>query len=309
MIPAINQAVPRANIQQQHSVMNNTDMFNFLMLTALTIMLLQPVSGAANAPATAPQRIVAVGGAITEIVYALHREQTLVGVDTSSQWPKTASALPQVGYMRNLSAEGLLSLSPSLLLMSHEAGPPAVLEQIKTAGISVTELTDDKTPEGAIHKIRTVAKTLDAVAEGEKLVTQLQADLKQLTQFKLQHPSHPKVLFLFSVKQGSIMASGRNTAADAMIELAGAQNVFSDYDNFKPVNSEALITAAPEVLLVTDLTVSSVGGVDKILELPGIALTPAGKNRRVIVMDTLYLLGFGPRLGQAAVDLAQQLQP
>lgn len=278
------------------------------LIPGLMLNLVLTVAQAESSAASEPG-IVSVGGSMTEILYALQRERWIVGVDSSSLWPKAATTQAQVGYMRNLSSEGILSLSPTLLLATHDAGPPAVIEHVKNAGIAVQIIADTKTPEGASAKIRSIAQTVSAVAQGEQLVQTLQTDLQRLAAFKasLGAVQPPRVLFLFSVTQGTVLASGRHTAADAMIQLAGGRNVFTGYDNFKPINSEALVTAAPEVLLVTDLTVTTLGGIEKLLALPGIALTPAGKNRRIIVMDTLYLLGFGPRLGQAALDLAYGL--
>lgn len=277
------------------------------LLLSVPVMLM--LTGSSSTWAAKQPRLITLGSSLTEIVYALQQEQQLVGVDSSSQWPKAAISLPQVGYLRNLSAEGVLSLTPSHLLATEDAGPPAVLQQIKSAAIPVTVLKEEKTPAGVIDKIHAVAKVIGAELAGEQLVKQVTTDLEALAQFKATHPikQSRRVLFLFSVKQGAVLAAGRNTAADAMLQLAGASNVFNEYEGFKPLNSEALASKAPEAILVTDLTIKTFGGLDKILALPGIALTPAAKNRQVIVMDTLYLLGFGPRTGQAALELARQL--
>jgi iron complex transport system substrate-binding protein len=243
------------------------------------------------------------------VIYALGEESRLAGVDSTSQWPDAARNLPQIGYLRNLSAEGILSLSPSLLLTTDEAGPPAVLEQIRQAGLRAVQLPDPKTREGLLSKVRRVAGLFNARDRGERLAARVQDDFLRLEQFLARIRTFPKVAFFLTVSRGSPMASGRTTAADAMIRLAGGQNAFSDYPGYRPVSAESLIQTAPVVLLFTDRTVDAAGGIEAILDLPGVRLTPAGRKKRVIVMDTLYLLGFGPRTGQAALELAARLHP
>lgn len=260
-------------------------------------------------PQAKSQRVVVAGGSITEIIYALGEENRLVGVDTTSQWPEAATMLPQVGYLRNLSAEGVLSLSPSLLLATEDAGPPAVLEQIRGADLPVVILPDRKTLEGILTKVHGVARTLNATEKGCQLAAQIQNDFRRLKRFLSKIKTAPKVAFFLAISRGSPMGSGQDTAADAMIRLAGGRNALSGFQGYKPVSVESMIKAAPDVLLVTERTVNTLGSIEKLLNLPGIRLTPAGREERVIVMDTLYLLGFGPRAGQAALDLAAQLHP
>lgn len=255
------------------------------------------------------QRIISLGGDITEIIYALHAEKQLVGIDTTSQWPVAVQSLPKVGYFRALSAEGLLSLSPDLLLMSDAAGPATVIEQIQAVGVTTFKTTTAKTPEGVLEKVRSVAQVLSLPEHGEQLAQDIQADFNQINNLQRQWHYLPRVVFLFSVSKGAAMASGLETAADAMIKLAGGVNVFDQYAGYKPVNSEALIAAAPEFILLTESTLSMMGGLDKIMKLPGISLTPAANDNKIIVMDTLYLLGFGPRTGKAVLDLSKQLHP
>lgn len=253
------------------------------------------------------QRIIALGGDITEIMYALNAEQQLVGVDTTSRWPEAAQQLPQVGYFRALSAEGILSLSPDLLIMSDAAGPPSVIEQIQKTGVATIKVSTGKTPKGVIDKIRRVAEVLYLPERGEQLVGAIQADINQFEKLKLQWKQQPRVAFLFSVSKGAAMASGRETAADAMIKMAGGINVFANYTGYKSVNDEAFVVADPEFILLTEHTLTMMGGLNKIMDLPGVSLTTAVKKQQIIVMDTLYLLGFGPRTGQALLDLGKQL--
>lgn len=252
-----------------------------------------------------PLRVVSVGGALTEIVYALQADAYLVGVDTTSLYPEAATKLPQVGYQRQLSAEGVLSLKPDLVLVTEEAGPPAVLEQIQAAGIQLVKLPSEYSAEGVMMKIQGVADALHKPAEGKQLSDAFMADLAAV-QAQLAHTEQPKVVFLLSMGKGSPMAAGRATAAHAMIGLAGGQNAFADtHTGYKPVSTEAMIAANPDLLLVSKDTLTSLGGIDKALNaIPGLKLTKAGKHRRIVTMEGLHLLGFGPRLPQAAAELA-----
>ena len=142
---------------------------SFLVLALIAVMALASTADAA-------QRIVSIGGPVTEIVYALGAGGDVVGVDTSSTYPETATRLPQVGYQRRLSAEGVLSLQPDVVLVTSDAGPPAALDQLK-AVVEIVEVPAVYTINGAEAKIRLIARTLGRETQGEQLVDALQRDL------------------------------------------------------------------------------------------------------------------------------------
>jgi len=254
------------------------------------------------------QRVVSVAGALTEIIYVLGEQDRLVGVDTTSTYPREALGLPRVGYMRNLSAEGVLSLTPDLVLATSDAGPPVVLQQIRDAGVPVVQLASGHSLKAVTDHIRAVAGLLGVPEQGTRLASEFESGAAELREMISELRGRPKVAFLLNVGNGSPMVSGRNTAADAMIHLAGAVNVFTDYEGYKPVSAEAMIARAPEILLVTTSTLKLSGGARGLLELPGIGLTPAGRQRRIVAMNGLYLLGFGPRTVQAVTELAGRLR-
>lgn len=254
-------------------------------------------------------KVVSAGGSLTETVYALGAEKCLVGADTSSVYPEAATKLPQVGYMRMLSAEGVLSLKPNVLLTTVDGGPPNVLEQIKGAGVEVVQLSGDHTVAATEERIRKVAAAVKADAKAEAVIESLRKDLKAAEEKVKTFPSKPKVLFIYARGGGTVNVSGIKTAADAIIALAGGVNAVTGYEGYKPLTAEAAVAAAPDFILVTSRGLEGAGGVDNFLKQPGLELTPAGKNRRVIAMDDLYLLGFGPRLGQAALELCGLLHP
>lgn len=273
----------------------------FLLLSLIVVMSF------AGASAAAP-RIVSIGGPVTEIVYALGAGGEVVGVDTSSTYPESASRLPQVGYQRRLSAEGVLSLQPDVVLATSDAGPPAALEQLK-AVVRVVEIPAVYSIAGAEAKIRLIARILGREAQGEQLVAALHRDLAAAQALLDKVRTQPTVLFLYARGLGTLYVSGTGTAADAMIRLAGGVNAVTEYEDFKPFTSEAVVAAAPEVLLMLERGLDSVGGVEGLLKLPGMALTEAARQQRIVAMDDLYLSGFGPRLGAAIRDMTILLHP
>ncbi|ATE61905.1 heme/hemin ABC transporter substrate-binding protein [Thauera sinica] len=266
-------------------------------------------SGAARAAAaaSAPQRLVSVGGALTEIAYALGCEQELVGVDTTSLYPEAATRLPSVGYARSLSAEGILALAPTRLVATEEAGPPAVLRQIADAGVAVNVLPANHRFEGMLDRVRRMGELTGRAQRAGSMAAALQADWARVRRrIEARAAPSPRVLFVLAHSPGQIMVSGRATNADAMIRYAGAANAVQDFDGFKPLGAEALIAARPDIVLLTEQGLKANGGVDRVLALPGLSQTPAGAARRVVALEAMFLLGFGPRMPAAldALDVA-----
>ena len=253
--------------------------------------------------------IVSIGGDVTEIVYALGAGGRVAAVDITSLHPREARDLPQVGYMRQMSAEPILSLSPALILAIADAGPPQVLDQLQSAGTCLALVPDEHSPAGVLKKVETVAAALDRKAEGEALAARLEAEFAALQSSLGALKDKPRVLFLFSVGEGAPMVGGRKTSADSIITLAGGQNAIESFEEFKPASSEGIIAAAPDVVLVTELTLEKLGGQEGLLQRLDIAQTPAGKAKRIVAMESLLLLGFGPRTPQAIRELATALHP
>lgn len=262
-----------------------------------------------SATVQAKERIVSAAGAITETIYALGAADELVAVDVSSVYPAEANALPKIGYARQLSAEGILSMNPTVVLVTEDAGPPEVLKQIESAGTKVVVLSNKHTPEAAAERIIKAGEAVNRKAEAEKVVAKLNEDVAAAKAQVAAVTEHPKVLFIYARGGGVMNVSGTGTSADAIITLAGGKNAVTEYENYKPLTAEGAVTAAPDVILLTTRGLEASGGKEGLLKQPGLALTPAGKAGRIIVMDDLYLLGFGPRLGQATKELCEQLHP
>jgi iron complex transport system substrate-binding protein len=254
-------------------------------------------------------RIVAIGGSITEIVFALGAGERLVGVDSTSQFPAAAARLPQVGYMRQIAAEGVLSLRPSVVISTTAAGPPAAFDQLRTAGVPTLVLADDYDFDSILRKIDSIGRALGREDAARDLVAALRADIAALTAKLARVARRPKVLSLLSVSQGPPQGAGRATAADGMIRLAGGINVITSYDGYRPITAEGVLALAPDVIMVSTQTLRTLGGVDGLLAAASLSLTPAGQARRVFALDALLLLGFGPRTTEAARHFAAFLHP
>lgn len=261
--------------------------------------------------ATAQQRIVSIGGALTETLYALGAQADLVGADTTSLFPDAARQLPSVGYARALSAEGVLSLRPTLVVASQEAGPPAVLRQIESARVPLALVDADHRFEGVLTRTQRLAELCGRIEAGRALAAELQQRWAQAQDQVAKRAAGgkpaPRVLFVLSHSMAQVRVSGGGTAADAMLRYAGTVNVLASVDGYKPLTPEAAIAAAPDVILATEQGLKAAGGIDGLLKAPGLAQTPAGRARRVVALEALLLLGFGPRLPQAVAALADAL--
>lgn len=257
--------------------------------------------------AAEPQRIVSIGGAITEVLYALGEDERIVAVDTTSLYPPEALARkPNVGYMRQLSAEGVLSLSPDLILMDEGAGPKPAVDLLDAAGVAVTHVPTGYTVDDLDRKVRLIADAVGKGPEGAAMAETVRADLAALSAQLAAVPAKKKVLFILSLVDGRPNAAGTGTGADAVIRLAGAENVFGAIDGYKTLSTEALAALQPDAILM--VTRAGSPDIDP-LSLPAIAATPAGRSGTVIRMDALHLLGFGPRTPGAVRDLAARLYP
>ncbi|TNE39175.1 MAG: hemin ABC transporter substrate-binding protein [Alphaproteobacteria bacterium] len=251
----------------------------------------------------APSRIISIGGALTETIYALGGGTELVGSDTTSYYPEAAAKLPKVGYMRALSAEGVLSLNPDLVILSEESGPPPVLAQLEAAGLTLLKLKAGRDLADVTSNIEAIGKALHREAAAGELVEKMAAEKQALDEKIAAGGAKKRIMFIFQHQGGTPLVAGAHTAADSVIHLAGAENAVSGYDGYKPLSPEAAVTFAPDIILVTSQGLEGAGGSASLLEVPGVALTPAGKDRKFIVMDTLLLLGFGPRIVEAATEL------
>lgn len=253
-------------------------------------------------------RIITLGGPVTEIVFALGSGENVVAVDSSSSYPSSVTELPQVGYQRRLSAEGVLALNPSVILATTEAGPAEAIQQLRDSGVAVLLLESEDSEEGVERKVRALAQALGRDAEGEALIGQIQSDLDEARAFVQASDIRPKVMFIYARGAGAVSVAGLNTGAHVMIDMAGGVNAVTEFEDYRPLTAEAAIAAEPDVILMFTSGLQSLGGNEGLLALPGIAQTPAAESGHIVAMDGLYLLNFGPRMGEAALELAQRIR-
>lgn len=249
---------------------------------------------------TPPADVLSIGGSVTEIVAALGQQHRLKARDTTSSYPPDVTNLPDVGYMRSLSPEGVLSVGPSLILSEEGAGPPEALEVIRAANVDFVEVPDAFTPEGILRKIRIIGDALGVPDRADGLTIEVRTALSAaLHDAKRPEAEKKRVLFVLSTQGGKINASGTGTAADALIRMAGGVNAITDYDGYKQITDEAVGLAAPDVILMMDRGGDHDVADDALLGMPAIRLTPAAQSRSVVRMDGLLMLGFGPRTAEA----------
>lgn len=260
-----------------------------------------------------PQRWVSAGGALSEWVSALGGESKLVGVDTTSQHPESLRALPSIGYQRQLSAEGVLSLRPQILVGTEEMGPPPVLAQIRAAGVQVELFSAAPSLEALQTNLRHLGQLLGAETKAAELFDDYQQRLTQhaarVNEARLKQKA-PGVLLLVGNAGGKSLIAGKGTAGDWLLEQAGGHNL-ATHSGYKPFSVETLASLNPEVLVFADRALSGEEARAALFkENPILSSTRAAKGGRVMELDpTLLVGGLGPRLPQSLVKLTDGFYP
>lgn len=252
-------------------------------------------------------RLLTLGGSVTEIVVALGAGDLLIARDSTSTFPPEVEALPDVGYVRALSPEGVLSVAPDLILSEKGAGPAETIAVLEAAGVEFVTMPDDPTPQGVLDKIDAVAQALRLHENGAALHAEV-ADGLEAAQARADAVTERKrVLFVLSLQSGRVMAGGAGSSAEGIIELAGGVNAASGFDGYKQMTDEAVIAAAPDMILMMDregdLSISD----SDVMAHPALGLTPAAESGSILRMNGMLLLGFGPRTPAAATALHDAL--
>lgn len=269
------------------------------MKTLVALMAALPLLASA-----ATQKVVSLGGDVTEIVYALGAQSALVARDSTSMWPPEATKLPDVGYLRQLNAEGILATSPTTVLASVQAQPSLALKQVSQNGVAVVTVPGSNDVSVIDQKIQVIAAALHKEAEGEKLRQQMQAQLAALP----TTPLNKRVLFILSHGGMSAMAAGQQTGADTAIRAAGLQNAMQGFNRYQPLSQEGVIASQPDLIVISQDGVKSMGGEEGVWKLPGLAQTPAGRHKQVLLVDDMALLGFSIRTPEAIQQLRQKAE-
>ncbi|GGA20078.1 heme/hemin ABC transporter substrate-binding protein [Neptunicoccus cionae] len=279
------------------------------MLKSLTLAAALCLTTTTAALSQNYERIAVAGGDITEIIYALGAGDRIVAVDSTSGFPANTKTKAQIGYVRALSAEGVLSLSPDLLIGADDAGPPNVIDTLKSAGLAVALAPLGQGADRVPAKMRFVGETLGLRDQADALITQYTADMAKLKARVDALEHRPKVLFILSLRDGAPLVGGQETSASDIIELAGGTNAAAAFAGWKPMNAEALIAANPDFILMSGVHADNIGGDDKVMNRPDVQQTTAGKAGNLVKMDGMKLLGFGPRTAEAVAELMNHLHP
>lgn len=245
------------------------------------------------------ERIISIGPDITEIIYQLGAGDELVGRDMRSIYPPQAANLADVGYMRTLNAEGLLSLYPDKIIASQLAAPSVVFEQIESMGIPVIFISGEPSINGMINRIQQVAKAVERESQGGELVKQMQATLAQIPSTKLPL----NIMFIRSFNNNNILAAGKETLIDYVFQIAGVNNALADMNRYQTLSGEGLILAKPDLIVTTKTAMRYFQNEEDFWLLDNVINTPAGKNRQLLVMDDMALLSFGLQTPQAILFL------
>ena len=252
-------------------------------------------------------RLVSIGGSLTEIVFELGKEDSLVGRDSTSMFPPEATELPDVGYMRQLAPEGVLSVAPTSILMLEGSGPPEALDVLQKASVSIVLVPETFDREGILRKIHFTGAALGEEEKADELAEKVSRDIEAAEKLTADITEPKRVLFILSMQGGRVLASGTNTAANGVIEMAGGVNVIQEFEGYKQISDEVLTKVQPDVILMMNRSEQLDAHNAEIMANPALAATPAAVNGKIVRMDGGYLLGFGPRTGEAVRDLATEL--
>lgn len=275
-----------------------------LMMKKLAIGLLALVTVFS---AQAADRIVVAGGSLSELIYALGAGSQVVGVDETTSYPPETAALPHIGYWKQLSSEGILSLHPNRFITWQDAGPQLVFDQLRNQHVEVLTLPRvPATVEQMYANIHTLASALGREDSGTALVGDIRQRLEKVAQSSASKPAPVNALFILSAGGSAPQVAGKGSVADAIMTLAGARNV-AQHPQYRSYSAEALIAANPEVIIVTAQMVN--GDLNRLSAIAGITRTNAWKNQRIVVIDQALILGMGPRVADAVETLHRQFWP
>ncbi|QKF82830.1 heme/hemin ABC transporter substrate-binding protein [Halarcobacter ebronensis] len=263
-------------------------------ITKLSLALLLSIS------TSYASKIVSVGGSITETIAALGHADDLIGVDLSSVYPKDAvSKLPNVGYWLSLPQEGILSLKPEVAIISSQAKPKKVVDELPKYGIKTYIIEDNPSIESAKNKIKQIGKILEEEKKADEIISRIEKNISKVKE-EIKGKKEPKVLFVFSRGEGTLMAAGPKTKPGVMIELAGGKNAVN-FEQYSKISAESILKMNPDVIIKTNHAGDS--GIDESI----VTSTNAGKNNQIYSMDMLLISGFTVRVDKALQDLSCML--
>ncbi|BCE01322.1 heme/hemin ABC transporter substrate-binding protein [Marinicellulosiphila megalodicopiae] len=248
----------------------------------------------------ANERLVTIDGAVTEIAIALGSQENIVGRDSTSLYPASIQVLPDVGYLRALSVEGVLSLKPSMILTTTDAGPIETLDTLKKMGVDMHILENTYSVNGVLDKIKQVGRILNKDTQAIALIKKIQTNVDKIEIAQ----NNPSVLFVMGGGDRGFMAGGQHTRADAMINIAGGKNAMASIVGYKPITPEAMLTINPDVIFLLRSSQSA----DQFSQNFSIKNTKAAKNNKIFDISDLDLLTFGPRIDESIKTMVELIK-
>ena len=254
-------------------------------------------------------RIVVAGGSITEIIYLLGQGDKIVAVDVTSNYPEETKNITSIGYVRNVSTEGVLSLAPSLILGEDDMGPPNVVKQLKGMNADLRIIHEEQTVNGIIEKIRCVASIIGKEDLASQIIEKdINPVLIKLKENQISNKKNKKKIMLVLSMQGtSPMVAGSGTSGDSFIKMIGGDNIFSSFNGWKNVTAESILKLNPDYIIIPEKDLHKQSKVAEIVDNPIFSNTNAGKNNNFLFEDGMAILGFGPRTIYAAFDLSEKI--
>jgi iron complex transport system substrate-binding protein len=276
--------------------------------SAYRIVLFLLVTGISFSSSAQQLRIITAGSALTETVCALGDCDKIIASDRTSLYPAEIQKLPSIGYRSSINAEGILGLKPTLIIAEKDYVDDAVLQQLAGSGVKLVIVDRKYTFDDTRKLIQQIATALHREAEGKKLIAKIEGELAEARGMLKRATTTPAAVCIYNRGTATVSVAGTNTFGE-ILPYVGATSAVKDIEGYKPLNTEALIAANPDYLVMIDAGVQSLGGVDGVLKIPGIAQTTAGKKKQIVSLDSLMLTNFGPRFGEAVKALVVLLHP
>lgn len=242
-------------------------------------------------------RIISIGGSITEILYELGFEANIVAVDITSNYPKQAKKLPSVGYIRNLSSEGVLSMHPSLIISENDIGPQIIIEQLKKSKIDLRIIEEEQSIQGIIKKIKCVGEIINKTEETLNYISNNIDPLVRKIDNKKNNTKLKdiKVMMILSMKGTSPVVAGSGTSGDSFIKMLGVTNIYESLEGWKSVTPESILSLNPDFIILPSRDLHKGSNIEEIRQNTMFKKTNAGKNNGFIIDDGMSILGYGPR--------------
>jgi iron complex transport system substrate-binding protein len=263
-------------------------------------------------PLQVPERVVCVSKQLNEFLFAIGAQDVLVGRDLTSVYPPEIGRITSVGYHRALSAEGIISLRPTLFLNDGNYGPAAVTEQLRKVGIPMLTLDPGPTVDSAQAILAALGQRFHREAAAESVLAAWRRGMSEALRDTLRWASlpRPRVLIMhFGQIFNDYLALKRGSIGDQMLRWAGAENAIDSVGGMMRLTPELIARAAPDIIVATDVGFDRLGSVQKFAAMPGVSLTPAGRNGRIYRIAETDVMYYGPRTPEAIHRLASFFHP